>query len=497
MIRSAARLAACSVFFAASAVTLAGCSEGMRTRPPADDGGMMMSEIDGGGLRPDCGEGFADCPTGFVCAAVMGVPRCVPDPERPPPGDGTDCRPCPAPGECRMGVCVQPSMSGGVCEFDSACPMGQLCIAGRCTPDPRIPIPCTDSSMCPGGTACGPDGFCHCATTSDCPVGLECRDGSCVPGPGGDSCVADDECPAGYICEAGRCRERTICDITNPNLAGTWSMVSNLHLREALPGWLDSFLATVEEPFRFLAGDSTCIDWDGLPGWVDMAICDLVRPYVDRYLPPWSRPVFRAVADLNDVLNTWHIEERMELTAGGVPDSYRGTHTWLAVEFMYRDMVVRGDPATILDWRFSPSPFNATATCGQFNIDRHAINVSIGSIISWLVDAIIYEASDHMWRSLEHALTSVASGFCRGLADAAEASVDYPGVGGSVMSICTGLVSTGIRAAVDAVRNARVGADAITLRGTSPIAGPSSLTPGVWDGTLLGRGFSGDFDARR
>ena len=457
----------------------------------------MMADAGPRTLEPDCGEGIGDCWAGFICAAVDGVPRCVPDPERPPPGDGTDCRPCEAPGECRMGVCVQPSMSGRVGEFDPECEMGFLCISGRCTPDPRIPMPCTDTSMCAPGLTCGTDGFCHCLTTTDCPIGLECRDGACVPGPGGDACVADAECPADFVCEAGRCREGTICDIENPILSGTWSMTSNLHLREALPSWLDSFLDTVEEPFRFLAGDSTCIDWSGLPGWVDTAICDLVRPYVDMYLPPWSRPVFRAIADLNTVLTTWHVEERMVLMPGGVADSYRGTHEWLAIEFMYRDMPVRGDPTTIFDWRFSPSAFNASAVCGQFNIERHSVNVSIGSSISGLVDAIIYEASDHRWSGLEDALMDVSEGFCRGLAAAADDAIDYPGVGSRVTSICTSLVATAISSAIDAVLNARVGADAITLRGTSPISGPNSLRPGVWDGTLLGRGFSGDFDAWR
>lgn len=479
------------VLVSLAAALAAGCSEG--NGRPRGDGGLDPG-IDGGPtLEPECGEGFDECPTGFVCAAVMGVPRCVPNPDRPPPGDGTDCRPCDAPGECRMGVCVLPSPGGSVCEFDTECPMGELCIAGRCTHDPRIPIPCASDSMCPPPLTCGPDGVCTCEATTDCPIGLECVAGACVPGPGGDACVADAECPAEYVCEAGRCRERTLCDITNPDLSGTWMMTSTLHMHEALPDWI----VAVEEPFRFLGGDSTCIDWDGLPSWVDMAICDLVRPYVDMYLPPWSRPVFRAIADLNVVLDEWVIDETMTLRPGAVTDSYRGSHTWDRITFMYRAMPIVGDPAGIRDWRFSPSEFNASAVCGQFNIERHSINVSIGSIIAWLVDAIIYEVSDHRWSGLRAALTDVADGFCRGLAAAAEDSIDYSGVGSTVMRICSGLVAAGVDAAVDAVLNARIGADAITLRGTAPIGGPNSLRGGTWDGRVLGRSFSGEFDAWR
>lgn len=488
----------CLPFLALSIALLPACASSGPTRHGDGDGGV--DPVIDSSMPPPPPECTADdpdsCYPGFLCAAVDGQPTCVPNPDRPPPGDGTDCSPCPAPGECRMSVCVQPSASGRLCEFDSECLDDELCIAGRCTHDPRIPTPCTDTSMCPSGLSCV-GGTCACMFTTDCPIGLECMGGLCVPGPGGDSCIADLDCPADYVCEAGRCRPRTLCDIENPNLAGTWDMTSTLHLREALPSWLDSFLDAVEEPFAFLGGTSTCIDWSGLPAWVDTAICDLVRPYVDMYLPPWSRDVFRAISDLNDVIGDWVIDETMVLEPGAVTDSYRGTHTWNRVTFMYRDSPVTGDPEDILDWRFSPSDFNASAVCGTFNIERHPINVSVGSIIAWIVDAIIYEASGHMWTGLRAALTDVADGFCMGLSQAAEENIDYAGVGSSVMSICSGLVATGIDAALDALLNARIGADAITLRGTSDIGGPNTLRPGVWDGTLLGRTFSGEFEAVR
>jgi hypothetical protein len=396
-----------------------------------------------------------------------------------------------------MGVCVQPSPSGAVCEFDSQCAMDELCIAGRCTPDPRIPVPCGEAMRCPSPFVCGPDGYCHCVTTTDCPIGLECRSGTCTPGPGGDACVADRDCPAESVCEAGRCRPRTLCDIENPDLSGSWMMTSTLRLREALPAWLSDLLDAVEEPFAFLGGTTTCIDWSGLPDWVDRAICDLVRPYLDRYLPPWSRAVFRAISDLNDVLGTWTIDETMTLRPGAVRDSYRGSHTWNRVTFIYRDMPVTGDPEDILDWRFSPSDFNALAVCGSFHIERHSIHVSIGSIVAWLVDVLIYETSGHRWSGLRDALTDIADGFCAGLARAAEENIDYRDVGPTVMRLCSGIVSSAVDTAVRAVREARIGADAITLQGTAPIGGPRSLRMGTWNGTLLGRGFTGEFDAWR
>lgn len=477
---------------AACAATPAGPSDGGDDRDAS-----VVGPPDAGPPQPECA-GDGDCPSAFVCAAVSGVPRCVPNPNPPPPGDGTDCSPCPAPGECRGGVCVQPTASGAFCEFDPECGTGELCIAGRCTPDPRVPIPCGDSSACPLGLSCGPSGICICTYTTDCPSGLVCIDGACDPG---DRCVADAECTDGEVCDPSGstdtgCRPRTVCEIANPDFTGTWSMQSILYIRDALPDWLDSFLTTVEGPFRFLAGDATCIDF-GLPDWVEMEVCDLVRPFVDEHLPPWSFPVFRAIADLNTVLSEWHIDETMELTPGSVTDAYRGTHTWDRITMFYRGMPVEGTPETILDWRFAPSPFNASAVCGTFTIERHDVNVSIGSIIAWIVDTLVYEISEHRWRTASEALAAMAGGFCDALGEAADSSVDYDGVGDAVRRVCTSALASLIDTAIRELLDARIGASPITLRGAAPITGPSSLRPGTWNGTLLGSEFPGEWGADR
>jgi hypothetical protein len=130
-----------------------------------------------------------------------------------------------------------------------------------------------------------------------------------------------------------------------------------------------------------------------------------------------------------------------------------------------------------------------------FSIDRHTVHVSIGAIISWLVDTIIDVASDGDYTSLNDVLTAIASQFCSGLADAADDA--SPGVGGTVHSVCTGALSGLVTTAVNAVLNARLGVDPITLRGTAQIGGPRSLVMGHWDGTLVGSGFTGDWQAMR
>lgn len=372
--------------------------------------------------------------------------------------------------------------------------MGELCIAGRCTPDPRVPTPCTTDSDCYAGLTCGPTNVCICLVTTDCPAGLVCEMSACVPPPG--TCIADEECAMGEVCARGSCRDGAICAIGHPDFSGTWSMQSVLRIREALPSWLDTFLVATEGPFRFLAGDAACFEF-GLPDWVENELCDLARPYIERTVPAWTRPVFRAIADLSTVLDEWHIDETMVLDPGAVTDSYRGTHTWDRLTIYYRSIALIGTPETIRNWRFSPSPFNASAVCGSFYIDRHDVNVSIGAIIAWAVDVLVYAVTDGAHDSLGSAIAAAAGGFCRAIGDFAEDNIDYGGIGDTVTRVCTSQVESLTNQALAALLDARIGTDPITLRGEAPVTGPSSLRPGVWAGTLLGSGFTGDWSAMR
>ncbi|MCC7541082.1 MAG: hypothetical protein IT379_32990 [Deltaproteobacteria bacterium] len=421
------------------------------------------------------------CSSGLVCMTVRGYARCV------PPGftDGSDdagtppasCGVCPPPNECRDGRCLAPDPGGASCEFDDACMDGLLCISGRCTADPRS-----------GG----------CTTTADCPIGLMCLAGVCAPTPGTDGCVADADCGTGLFCEGGRCLSRELCSRPpDPDLSGVWAMQTVLNLREALPDWLAGFLDIVAEPFRFLAGDSRDLD-TGLPGFVDSIVEEALRSFAAAYLPPWARDLLGAIADINDILSTWEIDEEMVLNPAGTSGvDYTGTHTWTRVSFEYRGRMVTGTPEEIIDFRITPSAFDAHATCGVLAIDRHDVNVSIGAVIAWLVNTIVYESSGGLYRSAEDALDDLAYGFCSGAADAVSGVVSVPGAYSLFLAACEDQLGNLIDDLIDALTMARVGFDAMTLKGSAPIESAVSLRPGVWEGTLLGGDFSGEFTATK
>ena len=155
-----------------------------------------------------CGTGEFICPKGQLCKDGW----CVKD-----PCDPQDC--AASGGACKGGVCVDlcqgitcPSKyetcDRGACIDTScynpknACPSGQLCIQGKCTPDPCAKVSCPGDHFCRGGSCI------RICDTMACPAGETCK----VVDQGGvpvarcvkDPC-ADKICDSPWVCSAGQC----------------------------------------------------------------------------------------------------------------------------------------------------------------------------------------------------------------------------------------------------------------------------------------------------
>lgn len=86
------------------------------------------------------------------------------------------------------------SGEGAACSATVACPEGQVCTAGTCTPST------------PGGAGSG------CTAAEDCLSG-DCTGGTCQPGGQGDPCTTTDDCqstPAQLVCDSGVCAPRPL-----------------------------------------------------------------------------------------------------------------------------------------------------------------------------------------------------------------------------------------------------------------------------------------------
>ena len=435
-----------------------------------------------------------DCPGDYTCEVRGTVRICIaPDIFAPM------CEDCPAPFECRDGICFMPDETGAVCEFDPECEEGELCIAGRCTWDPRLPRPCELDADCPSGLECSMEGSCVCDERADCPSGTYCAaDGSCRPEDGG--CIGDDECPLGTFCDRGMCLGEAACDVVHPDLETdpVWNVSSTYNFREALPGWLSTTLDLVAGPARFLAGDSDYPEL-GLPDALEIAIGalinDAVRDWVDTYLPPYAQDALSAVGTINDLLSTWAVQERMRLTAQSARDSYIGSSEWVEVSFELNGEVVRGNPRDLIGWTTTPADFNARAVCGTLNIERHDVEIGIGSVIAWAIDAAVYEASDHNYRGIGDLARTFRAQFCAYINGFAE--THKPGWGDDAEMWCNTALNLLIDQMEMALQEALLRLDLVKLKGNAVIVDGSRLDPGVWEGSLLGGDFSGSWTGTR
>ena len=97
------------------------------------------------------------------------------------------------------------------------CPLGNLCIEGRCQKDDgtlntggngnadecETADDCAFGQYCENGVCVSSGGVC--LADDDCIAGNRCEDFICVPGIGSGACTYDFECGSGEVCEAGQC----------------------------------------------------------------------------------------------------------------------------------------------------------------------------------------------------------------------------------------------------------------------------------------------------
>ncbi len=469
------------------------CELGICTAPPLDCEGPADCPEDYTCERGACVppavacETNADCPGEYTCEGTGRDRVCV-APERP-----SGCDDCRFPDMCVDDVCVPAEEESPFCSLDSECEEeGFLCIAGICRPDPRIPRSCDDPHS-PDTFVRGDTNFCECVYTADCPLGTHCIEGSCVPP---DGCIADDECPSGRLCDAGICVPEGSCDVVHPDLSTdpVWRVNSIYNFREALPDWLAGFLEIVAGPFRFLAGDSEDPDL-GLPGFIEDLIGDAIREWAEDNLPPYALAAFGGIADLNDILSTWLVEERMHLMPGAEVDQYRGHNEWVQVAFEYRGDMMVGTPEDIIGWPADPEPYDARSVCGTFNIERHDVEIGIGAIIAWALNVVVYEASDGRYDDLEEMADELSRGLCREARSLAEGI--YAGAGPLAESWCNSTISGLVDDMVMAINDALLRLDLVRLKGFATIIDGNELRPGTWEGSLVGGDFSGTWSAER
>jgi hypothetical protein len=372
--------------------------------------------------------------------------------------------------------------SGEACDVTADCGAPLVCLDGACV-GPKDP-----------SATCDPAEGVRCANADEV-----CVAGLCVINPG--TCTSVDECPLGYLCQGGSCvpeRDGEACPSPGPGpeLAGTWHLVSTLHLREALPGAVDSVLGVAETARNIITGN---IDL-GLPSVVEFFVGGVVSSIVRQFVPPWAQNLAVALGDLSDMLDDMKIESTVILDGQPCSGHYRGSERWDMLTFSFRGQEMRVPPSQLPGIsEVVPEAFDASYSCGELFIDRHRVKQQMSGLVRFLLDTAAQAASGY--DNVETALSHLVD--CPAVASTLD---DYVGsvctfcpvITGPATAACSALVQQGVSRLGQAIDDASVKLSVITLKGIIDVAADgSSLSGGEWYGSLVGGDFPGEFSAQR
>ncbi len=397
------------------------------------------------------------------------------------PVDGSDPSGNPVDPAADPALCVGGGASGTACEVTANCDAPAVCVSGVCVApeDPEVMCDSIENIECADPAAV-------------------CVASVCVLPPG--SCETTDQCPVGFLCAEGQCqpsRDGTVCADPGPGpeLAGTWAMTSNLHLRAGVPGLADGFL-DISELFRdFLQGD---IDL-GLPGPVELLIGVLVRGIIEQNVPQYAQQLVVALAGISDVLDTMTVDSTVTLAGTACDAGYRGSSVWNQISFEYNGQPIVAVPEQIPEiGRIEPEEFGARYSCGQLYIDRHRVKNVLSGLVRWVVNTII-EASTG-YATVEAAIDAAIDcpAIARGVANAWQRTCNcQTDLAPVAQAACSAFEVDLLDRVTMLLDGASVRLSVLSMQGVAEVASPTQLQPGTWYGSVIGFDFPGELSATR
>lgn len=393
-------------------------------------------------------------------------------------GGGDEIPLTPEEEEEQVKLCIGDGQAGGICEVSGDCDAPQVCHSSGVCVGPRDPSYICDEI----------EGI-ECSNPTE-----SCIDGLCVLAPG--ACETLDDCPNGFDCVDGMCatvRDGSTCSDPGPGpaLAGTYETKSVLHLRDGLPGAVDTILDIAEEGRKLINGE---VDL-GLGSVVNLLVGGLVSGYIRQYVPPYAIDVINGLATMSDIFDDMKVEGTLILEGQACDGNYRGSHSWDMVTINYNGREVRQNPNDIpgVD-EVIPENFGARYHCGDLLLDKHRIANSLTGLFRFLIDAGIQATTN--FNTIEEALGSLVD--CNAVANALANSCSFCGAAYSpVRNGCNALVQAGVAKVTEAIDEAAVKMSLIKLRAIVPVNSDGTFEDGIWYGSLAGGDFLGEVDVRK
>lgn len=386
------------------------------------------------------------------------------------------------PEEC-AGIDNTGSKIGEACDVSSDCGSDFLfCHVGLCAAPDDPALLCDGGSSPLEGYECGPLGYLV-PSSLNCDSDLDCANGYSCTGGTGTTCVADaDACP----------------DRDEPmNLRGNWTVDTTLHLREAL-GSTGGTIADVAQIIRDIKnGDldsnseqlKNIIPSSALRASVVSIANNLGSEALDKYLSDDALKVADILGAVADVMEDTKVSMKIDIGGKACDYSYRGKATWEKIKFELAGEPYEFIPSSVAAVGMIESEeFTVMNACGMTYFDQARYYNVVSKVPSAIVEFAVRELTSY--EDIDEALNTLID--CQGFATNDEGDVSI-----FKKATCDALVSAVVDYGKGKLNDLGENLKVLTLKGYAEPQNGKVFTEGVWRGTVVGAGFSGEFSGKK
>ena len=384
------------------------------------------------------------------------------------------------PEEC-AGLDNAGSKIGQACDVAADCGSDFLfCHVGVCA------APDDPSLLCDGGSSplenyeCGPLGYLV-PSNLDCNSDLDCANGYSCTGGAGTTCIADaDACP----------------DRDEPmNLRGIWTVDTTLHLREAI-GKTGGTIGDVAEVIRDikngnLDGDKleNIIPGDVLRASVVSLINSLGSAALEEYVSADALKIADVLGAISDVMDDTQVSMKIDIGGKACDYSYRGKATWEKIKFQLAGEPYEFIPSSVAAVGMIESEeFTVMNACGMTYFDQARYYNVVSKVPSAIVEFAVRELTSY--EDIDDALNNLID--CEGIATNAQGELNI-----FKKATCDALVSAVVEYGKTKLNDLGEDLKVLTLKGFAKPQDGRLFIDGVWRGTVVGSGFTGEFDGSK
>lgn len=384
------------------------------------------------------------------------------------------------PEEC-AGIDNSGSKIGEACDVASDCGSDFLfCHVGLCAAPDDPSLLCDGGSSPLEGYECGPLGYLV-PSSLNCDSDLDCANGYSCTGGAGTTCVAD----------ANACPDRD----EPMNLRGAWTVDTTLHLREAIGG-TGATIGDIAEIIRDIKNGNldadrleSLIPGDILRASVVSLVNSLGSQALEKYVSADALKIADVLGAVSDVMDDTKVTMKIDIGGKACDYSYRGKATWEKIKFNLAGRPYEFIPSSVAAVGMIESEeFTVMNACGMTYFDQARYHNIVSKVPSAIVEFAVRELTSY--DDIDDALNNLID--CQGLATNDEGDLNI-----FKKATCDALVSAVVEYGKTKLNDLGEDLKILTLKGYAAPQNGKLFTDGVWRGTVVGAGFTGEFSGKK